>query len=193
MPSNPLRASDMMTLQDLIDELSATPAELRAKIIAERGEEAVRDAWRASGDATALARMASLLLPREVVARGLCACVRGFLSAIHPLGAPLLQAVDAVERWARGDASLEDVRQGLESIPPLPGAEDPDYDAHAAILNLHKFLFADPDEGLRGVDFFCTEGMLSNELPTWESAGRRTADLFRAEIGDPMRHISGAA
>jgi hypothetical protein len=174
----------VITLDRAIEKLEAEPLELRRTTIASLGVDAVRDAWRSSPDPDKVARLANLVVPRVVMARGLGACIRDLLSRLGDEPA-LDDALAAMEAGAASPKPTDDVEQALDGVS-APPVEDLRYNAFATIINLHKFLFTDEAEGLKGVIYFCTEGALSRDIPTWDMAARHVAARFRDAIGDPF-------
>jgi hypothetical protein len=172
----------MIPLQRIVDKLKETPPELRSSVIAELGADNVREAWRSCADATILAGLASLLLTRTEVASGLAACVRELLSRLDLDESAWMDVVAAAERSPHDPGWMSDLGKAMEAIGPTPPPEDAAYDAYAAIVNLHKFLLVDEEKGVQGVLFFCVESTLSKDHPTWESAMRRVADVFRTSM-----------
>jgi hypothetical protein len=174
----------MLTLDQAMEKLEAEPFKLRQRALASLGVDAVRDAWRSSSDPYKVARVANLVAPRAVMARALGACIRNLLSRLDDEPA-LNTAVAAMEAGATSSKPTDDVEQALDGVS-TPPVESLRYNAFATIINLHKFLFTDEAAGLKGVIYFCTEGALSRDIPTWDMAARHVAAQFRGAIGDPF-------
>jgi hypothetical protein len=176
----------MSVLQHAIELLLVAPTERRKTIITELDMDALHEAWRSCSDATQLARISALLLPRTTVARGLCECVRGPLSKMRFGASTLKNAIVAVEHWTSDQFSLEEVRAAFNAVESLPDPNEPEYSVFAAVLNLQKYLFADETEGLKGFFFFCVEATLSKDYPTWQRAEECIARSFREALVDPF-------
>ncbi len=58
-------------------------------------------------------------MDRRVVVAACCACVRTLLPRIPADEALPLAAVETVERWCRGEASIDEVRAARDSLKPL--------------------------------------------------------------------------
>jgi hypothetical protein len=63
-------------------------------------------------------------MDRRVVVAACCACARTLLPRIPADETLPLAAIEAVERWCRGEASIDEVRAARDSLRPLslPGA-----------------------------------------------------------------------
>lgn len=174
----------MLSIQTIIDALRETPPELRRAALTNLGADSVREAWSSCGDAGILANLASLLLPKAVVASGLAACIRDLLLQLDLGKSPLMGVVAATNQSPDDKVWMAAVERAMETLGAVPPVESAEYDAYGAIINLHKFLFFDEAKGIQGVIFFCVESTVSKEYPTWDGAGQRVAQLFRDEVSD---------
>ncbi|MEP7126298.1 MAG: hypothetical protein ABJE95_35530 [Byssovorax sp.] len=169
----------MIALQKIVEKLRATAPALRGAVIKDLGVDIAHDAWRSCDDAEVLANFANLVLPKLLVAIGLAACIRELLSQLGLIESPLMRPVAAAGQLSDEPSLVSAVEAALKDLGGAPLADSVDYDAYAAVVNLHKYLVHDETRGIHGVVFFCVESTVSKNYPTWNDANNHVADLLR--------------
>jgi len=111
-----------------VDPLEALLAALAAGgpipfewVVAHARDGTIQAAWDACQDATRLLRVYAHAKDREGLVRAACACARTAL-CVPRVGGLALLAIEAAEAWARGEATVEQVRRA---------AQEADDDVHA--------------------------------------------------------------